>query len=163
MVLVMLEKYNKYWADVSGLMGVMTILDPRFKMKLIHFYFVKIYDELPFQTEIDRIQDLLRELVDEYGHKNSKSEAKFVEQDNGETAEKSDLDKYLEAANIPLVDDFDILNWWKTNRNSYLTLQQVERDILSIFVSTIPSESAFSTGRRVIGPYRNVCSELALG
>ncbi|KAK8715206.1 hypothetical protein V6N13_042544 [Hibiscus sabdariffa] len=107
MVLVMLEKYNKYWADVNGLMGVVTILDPRLKMKLIRFYFAKIYDGLTVQTEIDRIQDLLRELVDEYGHKNSKSQAskskekpvsffstkgkgimldefaEFVEQDNG--------------------------------------------------------------------------------
>ncbi|KAL4272047.1 hypothetical protein GQ457_13G019740 [Hibiscus cannabinus] len=180
MVLVMLEKYNKYWVDVNGLMGVATILDPRFKMKLIRFYFAKIYDELTVQTEIDRIQDLLRELVDEYGHKNSKSKAKpvsffstkgkwimldefaeFVEQDNGATPEKSDLDKYLEASNIPLVDDFDILNWWKTNGNSYPTLEQVARDILSISVSTVPSESAFSAGGRVIGPYRiPLCSDM---
>ncbi|KAK8705591.1 hypothetical protein V6N13_049189 [Hibiscus sabdariffa] len=76
MVLVMLEKYNKYWVDVNGLIGVATILDPRFKMKLIRFYFAKIYGKLTVQTEIDRIQDLLRELMDEYEHKNSKSKAK---------------------------------------------------------------------------------------
>ncbi|KAE8721354.1 hypothetical protein F3Y22_tig00016212pilonHSYRG00091 [Hibiscus syriacus] len=66
MVLVMLEKYNKYWADVNGLMDVATILDP-----------------------------------------------------------------------------------------SYPTLQQISKDILSIHVSTVPSESAFSTGGRVIGPYHS--------
>ncbi|KAE8710169.1 hypothetical protein F3Y22_tig00110327pilonHSYRG00116 [Hibiscus syriacus] len=130
MVLVMLEKYNKYWADVNGLMGVATILDPRFKLKLICFYFEKFYDAFIVQAEIDRIEGLLHELVDEYGYRN-------------------------ETANIPFVDDFDILNWWKTNGNSYTTLQQIAKDILSIHVSTVPSESAFSTGGRVIGPYRS--------
>ncbi|KAK8660157.1 hypothetical protein V6N13_051091 [Hibiscus sabdariffa] len=161
MVLVMLEKYNKYWADVNGLVGVSTILDPRFKMKLIRFYFAKIYDELAIQTDVDRTQDLLRELVDDYGHKNSKSQAskskpkhvslfstkgkgtmldkfaKFVEHDNDENPKKYDFDKYLETINIQIVDDFDIFNWWKTN--NYSTLQQVARDILSIHVFTVPA------------------------
>ncbi|KAL4297728.1 hypothetical protein GQ457_12G018060 [Hibiscus cannabinus] len=129
--------------------------------------------------EIDRIQDLLHELVDEYEHNNTKSQAsnskekhvsffytkgkgamlnkfaEFVEQDNDETPEKFDLDKYLEVVNVSLVDDFDICNWWKTNGNSYTTLQQVTRVILSIYVSIVPSESAFSTGGRVTGIYRS--------
>ncbi|KAK8683912.1 hypothetical protein V6N13_039957 [Hibiscus sabdariffa] len=179
MMLVMLENYNKYWADVNGLMGVATKLDLRFNMKLIRFYFAKIYDELTIQIEIDRIQDLLHELVDVYEHNNTKSQAskskekhisffctkgkgtmlnkfaEFVEQDNDETPEKFDLDKYLEVSNVPLVDDFDICNWWKTNGNRYPTLQQVTRVILSISVSIVPSEYAFSMGGRVIGIYRS--------
>ncbi|XP_038994268.1 zinc finger BED domain-containing protein RICESLEEPER 2-like [Hibiscus syriacus] len=75
MVLVMLEKYNKYWADVNGLMGVATILDPRFKLKLICFYFEKFYDAFIVQAEIDRIEGLLHELVDEYGYRNGKNQA----------------------------------------------------------------------------------------
>ncbi|XP_039063541.1 zinc finger BED domain-containing protein RICESLEEPER 2-like [Hibiscus syriacus] len=74
MVLVMLEKYNKYWADVNGLMDVATILDPRFKLKLIRFYFEKNYDEFIVQAEIDRIEGLLHELVDDYGYKNGKNQ-----------------------------------------------------------------------------------------
>ncbi|XP_039019774.1 zinc finger BED domain-containing protein RICESLEEPER 2-like [Hibiscus syriacus] len=66
MVLVMLEKYNKYWADVNGLMGVATILDLRFKLKLIRFYFEKIYDTFTVQAKIDIIEGLLHELVDEW-------------------------------------------------------------------------------------------------
>ncbi|KAE8701694.1 hypothetical protein F3Y22_tig00110515pilonHSYRG00154 [Hibiscus syriacus] len=179
MVLVMLEKYNKYWADVNGLMGVATILDLRFKLKLIRFYFEKNYDKLIVKAEIDRIEGLLHELLDNYGYRNGKNQAskrktkyvgffntkgketmlnefaKFVEQNNDAISEKTDLDMYLETANISLVDDFDILNWWKINGNSYPTLQQIAKDILSIHVSTVPSESAFSTGGRVFGPYRS--------
>ncbi|KAE8657562.1 hypothetical protein F3Y22_tig00116989pilonHSYRG00276 [Hibiscus syriacus] len=179
MVLVMLEKYNKYWADVNGLMGVATILDPRFKLKLIRFYFEKNYESFTVQAEIDRIEGLLHDLVDEYGSRNGKNQAsksktkyvgffntkgkgtmlnefaEFVEQNNTAISEKYDLDRYLETVNIPFVDDFDILNWWKTNGNNYPTLQQIAKDILSIPVSTVPSESAFSTSGRVIGPYRS--------
>ena len=81
--------------------------------------------------------------------------AQFIERDKNQTNEKSDLDKYLENANIPLEDNFDILNWWKTNGSTYPVLQQVARDILSIPISTVPSESAFSTSGRVLDPYRS--------
>jgi hypothetical protein len=30
----MKEKFNKYWADVHGLMAVATVLDPRFNLHM---------------------------------------------------------------------------------------------------------------------------------
>uniref|UniRef100_A0A803LDI9 Transposase n=1 Tax=Chenopodium quinoa TaxID=63459 RepID=A0A803LDI9_CHEQI len=178
MVEVMMEKYNKYWFDVNGLMGVATILDPRFKMALIRFYFAKIYDPSDVDNEVNRIYGFLKELVEEYDNKNENSRssssqmysydissnvgkgymqefAQFVSQDNSKVGLKSDLEKYLEAETIPLADDFDILNWWKTNGNNYPVLQQIAKDIMSIPVSTVPSESAFSTSGRVLDPYRS--------
>jgi hypothetical protein len=50
---------------------------------------------------------------------------------------------------------FDILNWWKVNSNKYPILGQMARDILAIPVSTVASESAFSTGGRVLTCYRS--------
>ncbi|KAL5723197.1 hypothetical protein ACHQM5_006621 [Ranunculus cassubicifolius] len=51
---------------------------------------------------------------------------------------------------------FDILNWWKVKgKISYPTLALVAKDILAIQVSTVASESAFSTGGRVIDPFRS--------
>ena len=38
-------KYNKHQAAVNGLVGVTTILYSKFKMKLICFYYGKIYKE----------------------------------------------------------------------------------------------------------------------
>ena len=50
----MMTKFEKYWKDVGGVMDVAVVLDPRYKMKLIEFYFPKIYGS-NFSIEIERI------------------------------------------------------------------------------------------------------------
>ncbi|KAG5565732.1 hypothetical protein RHGRI_001598 [Rhododendron griersonianum] len=71
----------------------------------------------------------------------------------------SEVDKYLgdlcERRDIP---DFDILVWWKTNSNKYPILSKLARDVLAVPVSTVASESAFSTGGRVLDPFRSSLS-----
>ena len=51
--------------------------------------------------------------------------------------------------------DFDMLAWWKANRPKYPTLQQITRDILTIPVSTVASESTFSTSGRLLSLHRS--------
>ncbi|KAL0387425.1 UNVERIFIED_CONTAM: Zinc finger BED domain-containing protein RICESLEEPER 2 [Sesamum radiatum] len=67
----------------------------------------------------------------------------------------SELDMYLEESLLPRARDFDILNWWKTNGVKFPTLQKMARDILAIPVSTVASESAFSSSGKLINPHRN--------
>lgn len=47
-----------------------------------------------------------------------------------------------------------MLQWWKDNKNRYLTLAKIFRDILAILLSTVASESAFSTGGEVLDSFR---------
>ncbi|XP_030923706.1 uncharacterized protein LOC115950627 isoform X2 [Quercus lobata] len=54
---------------------------------------------------------------------------------------------------------FNILAWWKYNTNKYSILSRLARDVLAVPVSTVASESAFSTGGRILDPFR---SSLAL-
>ena len=52
-------------------------------------------------------------------------------------------------------DDFKILAWWKSYEGRFSVLSTVARDILTYHVSTIASESAFNTGRRVLDEYQS--------
>ncbi|KAL7181336.1 hypothetical protein ACSBR1_040257 [Camellia fascicularis] len=72
---------------------------------------------------------------------------------------KSDLDIYLEEGlyickgNLDV--NFDALDWWKANTLKFRILSNMARDLLSIPISTVASESAFSTGGRVLDQYRS--------
>lgn len=52
-------------------------------------------------------------------------------------------------------EEFDILGWWKANGAQYPILQMIARDFLAIPISTVASESSFSTGGRVLTPHRS--------
>lgn len=163
-------------------MGVAIVLDPRYKMKLIRFYFPKLYGN-ESSTEVEKIHQLCYDLVEEYQyrvsiergvdigsvssssscHKNTgKSDALseydlFVsmEENNTIVTAKSELDHYLEEPVLPRTQNFDILSWWKVNGPKYPTLQAIARDILVIPISTVASESAFSTSGRLVSPHRS--------
>ena len=67
---------------------------------------------------------------------------------------KTELDRYLEDAKVGKALGFDILGWWSTD-NKYRVLSHLARDILAIPVSTVASESSFSTGGRVLDSFRS--------
>ncbi|XP_058004818.1 zinc finger BED domain-containing protein DAYSLEEPER isoform X2 [Hevea brasiliensis] len=68
---------------------------------------------------------------------------------------KSELDQYLEESLLPRVQEFDVLGWWKLNKLKYPTLSKMAADILSIPISTVPSDSVFDTGSKRIDSYRS--------
>ncbi|KAL2924290.1 putative AC transposase, partial [Bienertia sinuspersici] len=67
--------------------------------------------------------------------------------------EKSQLDLYLEEKNIDHNVKLDVLLWWKNHgAPRHPQLAALARDILAIPISSIPSESAFSMGKKLINP-----------
>jgi hypothetical protein len=76
---------------------------------------------------------------------------------------KTDSDVYLEDdvyicekdVNGEDIDaEFEALAWWKFNASKYRIFSKMARDILAVQITTVASESSFSTGGRVIDPYR---------
>ena len=45
----MANKFNKYWNDIHSMLVISVVLDPRYKMMLIDFYFLKIYDDTVYE------------------------------------------------------------------------------------------------------------------
>ena len=63
----------------------------------------------------------------------------------------TELSSYLDSDTLQKFDeDFNILNWWHEHKLSYPILSILARDVISVPVSTISSESAFSLCGRII-------------
>ncbi|KAK3229912.1 hypothetical protein Dsin_001793 [Dipteronia sinensis] len=67
----------------------------------------------------------------------------------------SELETYLEQEEISGSEEFDILLWWKMQKGRHPILSKIARDVLAIPVSTVASESAFSTGGRTLSSHRS--------
>ena len=65
------------------------------------------------------------------------------------------MDKYLNKGSEKNREGFDILAWWKVNSTRYLIISEVTQDVMAIPVSTVASESAFSTGGCVLDHFRS--------
>ncbi|KAJ4702657.1 Zinc finger BED domain-containing protein [Melia azedarach] len=184
MATIMIEKFEKYWKDVHGILALATILDPRYKMKLIEYYFPMIYgDDSLFQ--IERVHNFCGDLIKDYesklklregsysssasssSHSISHSLMSFSERQaerrlgfrnfvksNVIEQKKTELQSYLDDGILVDFDNFDILSWWRVNQCQYPLLSKIARDILAIPVSTVNSESAFNAGGRVVSLHR---------
>ena len=63
----------------------------------------------------------------------------------------SELTNYLDSDTVSRFDDsFSIINWWHEHKLTYHVLSILTRDVLTVPVSTVSSESAFSTTGRII-------------
>ena len=66
-------------------------------------------------------------------------------------ASASELSAYLDSDTVNQYDDdFNILQWWHEHKLSYPVLSILARDVMTVPVSTISSESAFSMTGRII-------------
>nr|KYP54465.1 Putative AC transposase [Cajanus cajan] len=172
----MLNKFKSYWSVIHDIIGVASVLDPRYKMDLLEYYFDKLYD-IDCDLEISRIRQLCYDLVSEYqAKKNDGSSSRFSSFEEGNVGDngmsdfvkfmakkkkvrtssmKTELDYYLEEDNLPITSDFDILSWWKTNGLKYPILQAIARDVLAIRITTVGSKSAFSADGQILSPNRS--------
>ncbi|KAL6497847.1 hypothetical protein OROHE_026874 [Orobanche hederae] len=173
----MLTKFEKYWDIMHGVVGVAAVLDPRYKLEVLEFYFEKIYGETS-RVKVENVRDLCYSLLKEYhekklanGHEgigdsssthfsstleNVSQYEKSISKKKRKRVDsiKSELDHYLDE-DVVQKDGFDLLNWWNANEQKYPTLQLMARDFLAIPASTVASESALSSSGRLVSPHRN--------
>jgi hypothetical protein len=172
----MVVKFDKYWSDIQGLVGIATILDPRFKTTVL----LLSYEDLlgvpgtACEHKVVDVKDLLAELMIKYhvveyvdnelvttslGNNDdylSDISARVASRRSATMGFKSELDRYLDEEMVSMhIKNFNVLDWWKVAGTRYPTLRRIARDIYAIPVTTIASESAFSTGGRVVSEHRS--------
>ncbi|XP_075486987.1 zinc finger BED domain-containing protein RICESLEEPER 1-like [Primulina tabacum] len=163
-------KFDEYWKKCSLIMAVAAILDPRFKMKLVEYYYPQIYGDTALDC-IDIVSNCIKALYN--GHaiytpladhgqcSNSETSGSavkdkltgfdgFLHENSVNQNIKSDLDKYLEEPLFPRSVDFSILNWWKVHEPRYPVLSMMARNILGIPISKVSVESLFDFRDRAL-------------
>jgi hypothetical protein len=75
---------------------------------------------------------------------------------------QSELLSYLDSDHVSEYDDdFNILKWWCDHRRAYPVLSIPAKDVMTVHVSTIRSESTFSLVGRVIEErWRSLTSDM---
>uniref|UniRef100_A0A2N9F6B2 HAT C-terminal dimerisation domain-containing protein n=1 Tax=Fagus sylvatica TaxID=28930 RepID=A0A2N9F6B2_FAGSY len=200
-LLCMKMKYEKYWGNIEKmnlLLFVTVVLDPRYKMKYIVYWFNKWYAKPKAESMVEKVRGAIDRLYAHYAtefetaslgangssscvisdvvsssmssasdtHDPWKSAVEefqhhLAQEDIGEC--KTEVDQYLsEASEPPCALGFDILGWWRVNSSKYKILSHVARDVMAVPVSTVASESAFSTGSRVLDSFRSSLSPLTV-
>ncbi|XP_010535019.1 PREDICTED: zinc finger BED domain-containing protein RICESLEEPER 1-like isoform X2 [Tarenaya hassleriana] len=171
----MKAKFDEYWSKCSLVLAMAAILDPRFKMKLVEYYYSKIYGT----TALERIKEVsngFKELFDAYsicstivdedssssfsgsglGRISSETRDrlkgfdKYLHETSQSQAGASDLDKYLSEPIFPRSGEFNILNYWKVHTPRYPILSMMAREILSTRMSILTPESEFSSSRPML-------------
>ena len=110
------------------------------------FYLSELGNEKNTPTRLRGIDDNDSNDIDDSFEKKLEDEASL------ET--KSEIGKYL-LDNIEKLGSSDILDLRKLNASNYPILSLMARDILEILISTVTSESAFSTSGRILDAFKS--------
>ncbi|KAL4579496.1 hypothetical protein LXL04_015645 [Taraxacum kok-saghyz] len=166
MAISMKTKYDKYWDNVDNmnyLLYVAVVLDPRNKLAYVSYCIELIHGQGTEKNKemMGKVTKTLDELFNHYkdtifGEKSSISEMDIdLELEFDKLDDGSEVEIYLGDAREKRDQKFDLLGWLKTNSIKFPILSKLARNVLAMPISTVASESAFSTGGRVIDKYRS--------
>lgn len=165
------------------LIFVVVVFDPRYKLHYVTLALKVMYDEQTATAVAEKVKMATFKMFNEYKNEQSsekvnpsQASSSLIVRDEEESAEDrakavfrrlhsevgggetmTELDKYL-GENIEYAKDgenFNVLTWWKINSSRFPILSVIARDLLAIPISTVSSESAFSTGGRVLDSFRS--------
>ncbi|TXG68880.1 hypothetical protein EZV62_003815 [Acer yangbiense] len=141
------------WCQSNLVLAVAAVLDPRFKMDVVKYWYKKIYGS-EWETQLTTFTNYFTFVYNEYAkgtndEKNSSISYKMLDPSGKPHKSSHDLDHvrslnfelhlYLEDVKFPLIDDFDILEWWRVNSQYFPTLARMARDFLAIQISGLSS------------------------
>ncbi|CAA7031868.1 unnamed protein product [Microthlaspi erraticum] len=149
----MRKRFDEFWDKNNLVLAIATILDPRFKMKLVEYYYTLFYDSSASEL-IEDISECVKALYNEHSVGLLLSSSDWQENHDHHhhhqsNDSKSELEKYLEEPLFPRNSYFDVLNWWKVHTPRYPVLSMMARNVLAIpMLNVLPEEDAFKMARR---------------
>ena len=177
------DKYWGHPEKMNPILFLGTVLDPRYKLDYLN-YCARILFKSDVATKlVDDIKNILMKLFHEYNDvvppslSTSTPEASTtstkppnhsastnrtlggyvkarIAQDGG--LQKNDVERYLtEECEDVLLENFDVLGWWMINSGKFRILSRIAKHMLAVPMSTVASESAFSTSGRILDPFRS--------
>ncbi|KAJ3685855.1 hypothetical protein LUZ61_015019 [Rhynchospora tenuis] len=152
----MFKKWDKYWTIGSNLLAVACVLDPRCKLHVVEYYFKMMHlEECPRSSSSASSSTISDTRA---GLQNFLSDMRSAEPN------KTEMEQYLcDALDDTRLDaQFDCLMWWKVKSTKYPIMARLARDILAIPISTVASESTFSTTDRILSPIRSSLNDDSL-
>ncbi|XP_048610765.1 zinc finger BED domain-containing protein DAYSLEEPER-like [Brassica napus] len=183
MVVDMKSKFAKYWDEYSLILAMAAVLDPRIKLHMLKEAYHKL-DPRTSEKKVEVVRKSLELLYKEYSSKSSESSSRFAKktphelltesplEDDfdddllelerciqfGSNNERTNLDMYLADTKVDIsaFSDMEVLDYWKDKQHRYGDLALLARDILSIPITTVAFEFAFSVGGRVLSPLETV-------
>lgn len=177
------DKYWGSIDKINKLLIIAVVLDPRYKLEYVAFNYSFMFGDLA-KDITTTVKDVFIRLYEIYSDENpivtrmndnvGKSGG-VVENRNGpmilsdrvaafsqmrkqkDVVEiRNEVDRYLlDPLEDPENSDLNVLHWWRDNSGKYPILAKLAKDVFAIQVSTVASESAFSTGGRVVDPFRS--------
>ncbi|GAY53194.1 hypothetical protein CUMW_147530 [Citrus unshiu] len=155
------EKFQKYWKDIPHLFIFAAVLDPTIKEVGAKLLVEGISENL--QTRLDTIMSSMHELFNFYRNKfGSSSTYSNVQQASTSYKNPAHLLLLKDLATPSQLQNFDILEFWMGKTFFFLILSIMARDLLTPPASTVASESAFSTGGRILDEHRSRLSSETL-
>ncbi|XP_025662097.1 zinc finger BED domain-containing protein RICESLEEPER 1-like [Arachis hypogaea] len=181
----MMNKFKKYWKKYSIILAFGAVLDSRLKISTLELMYEEIDAETAkgkveqvkkklykFFEKYDKnspptveaqgpsIQSSSMTHTPESASKKRLAIVGKLMKRNHQvevSSGKNPLDTYLEKSLLSkdCFEDLDVLEWWKLYESRYPKLSIMARDSLSIPITTVASESAFSIETHVINKYRS--------
>jgi hypothetical protein len=176
-------KFDKYWAPMEDFAAITLIFDPRYKTELLTFLLAKDLGSVAAEMSVTKTKKNLYTWFTSYATSNgvpnqstsaSKKDTdiqcltndpddefkKYLATKNSthQVSPTAELDLYLQQPTVAITQGpphFDLLKWWKEHSNQYPNLARMAQNILMVPMTSIASESAFSTGGRVLNDYRS--------
>ncbi|KAJ1696123.1 hypothetical protein LUZ63_004635 [Rhynchospora breviuscula] len=172
----MRTKFLKYWEEVPLVTIVANCLNPSLNktwtVKMLQKY--KRYLGLPSHNEEARVNFALETMFNIYNARRNSAQPPSSSTTRPNTSRRGLLDELRDEDDLitgygitnelssytglpPNMEDesIDILDYWKRHSSAYPTLAMMARDIFTVPISTVPSESYFSSANRILTDRRS--------